>query len=411
MVVRIIYYLLFAITLVYALYFSISGFIGIIMKSKVKFKEAKKKNFFAIIIAARNEEKVIGNLLESLNNLDYPKDKYKAYVIPNNCTDNPKSVALSYGAEVIDCNIKVSSKGDVLKYTFEKLKKNKNIDAYIVFDADNVVHKDFLTKMNNCLESGFNVAQGYRDAKNPSDNWLSGSYAIFYLFQNVFFNRARMSFNASSSINGTGFMIKKSLIDKKGFDTKSLTEDVEFTGQCALNGEKIAFVEDAITYDEYPVKFGASWRQRKRWSAGIITCMRLYSPKLFIDFIKTGNLSSLDMSVVYLGPLMQILSVINLIILITFKILGIQLYDIFSYAFATGAIYFVLAYLIGIIIEIFVILYKKKSVISIFSGVILFLIFIITWIPINVVCFIKKYTKWEEIKHERSIKIEELNTN
>ena len=411
MVVRIIYYVLFAITLVYALYFSISGFIGIIMKSKVKFKEAKKKNFFAIIIAARNEEKVIGNLLESLNNLDYPKDKYKAYVIPNNCTDNTKGVALSYGAEVIDCNIKVSSKGDVLKYTFEKLKKNKKIDAYIVFDADNVVHKDFLTKMNNCLESGFNVAQGYRDAKNPSDNWLSGSYAIFYLFQNVFFNRARMSFNASSSINGTGFMIKKSLIDEKGFDTKSLTEDVEFTGQCALNGEKIAFVEDAITYDEYPVKFGASWRQRKRWSAGIITCMRLYSPKLFIDFIKTGNLSSLDMSVVYLGPLMQILSVINLIILITFKILGIQLYDIFSYAFATGAIYFVLAYLIGIIIEIFVILYKKKSVLNIFSGVVLFLIFIFTWIPINIVCFIKKYTKWEEIKHERSIKIEELNTN
>lgn len=411
MVVRIIYYVLFAITLVYALYFSISGFVGIILRSKVKFKEAKKKNFFAIIIAARNEEKVIGNLLESLNNLDYPKDKYKAYVVPNNCTDNTKQVALKYGAEVVDCNIKVSSKGDVLKYTFDKLKNDKKIDAYIVFDADNVVHKDFLTKMNNCLESGYNVAQGYRDAKNPSDNWLSGSYAIFYLFQNVFFNRARMSFNASSSINGTGFMIKKSVIDKNGFETKSLTEDVEFTGQCALNNEKIAFVEDAITYDEYPVKFGSSWRQRKRWSAGIITCMKIYSPKLFIDFIKTGNLSSLDMSVVYLGPLMQILSVINLLILITFKILGIELYDIFSYAFATGAIYFVLAYLIGILIELFVIIYKKKSITSIFSGVLLFLFFIFTWVPINIVCFVKKYTKWEEIKHERSIKIEELNTN
>ena len=206
-------------------------------------------------------------------------------------------------------------------------------------------------------------------------------------------------------------MIKKSLIDKNGFETKSLTEDVEFTGQCALNNERIAFVEDAITYDEYPVKFGASWKQRKRWSAGIITCMKLYSPRLFVDFIKTGSLSSLDMSLVYLGPLMQVLSAVNLIILITFKILGIQLYDIFSYAFATGAIYFLLAYLLGIIIEIFVIIYKKKSVTNIFSGVILFLVFIITWIPINVICFIKKYKKWEEIKHDRSIKIEELNTN
>ena len=411
MVVRIIYYILFSITIVYALYFAISGFIGIMMKRKIKFHKASKYNSFAIVIAARNEEKVIGNLLESLNNLDYPKDKYKIYVVPNNCSDNTREISIKNNAEIIDCNIKVSSKGDVLKYTFETLKNNKDIDAYIVFDADNVVHKDFLTKMNDCLDSGYNVAQGYRDAKNPSDNWLSGSYAIFYLFQNVFFNRARMSFDASSSINGTGFMIKKSLIDEKGFDTKSLTEDVEFTGQCALNKEKIAFVDDAITYDEYPVKFDASWKQRKRWSAGIITCMKIYSPKLFADFIKTGNLSSLDMSMVYLGPLMQVLSFINFIILIIFKILGIELYDIFSYAFATGFVYFLLLYLIGILIEIFTILYKKKSVKAIFSGVIMFLIFTFTWIPINIICFVKKYKKWEEIKHERSIKIEELKLN
>ena len=411
MVVRIIYYILFSITIVYALYFAISGFIGIMMKRKIKFHKASKYNSFAIVIAARNEGKVIGNLLESLNNLDYPKDKYKIYVVPNNCSDNTREISIKNNAEIIDCNIKVSSKGDVLKYTFETLKNNKDIDAYIVFDADNVVHKDFLTKMNDCLDSGYNVAQGYRDAKNPSDNWLSGSYAIFYLFQNVFFNRARMSFDASSSINGTGFMIKKSLIDEKGFDTKSLTEDVEFTGQCALNKEKIAFVDDAITYDEYPVKFGASWKQRKRWSAGIITCMKIYSPKLFADFIKTGNLSSLDMSMVYLGPLMQVLSFINFIILIIFKILGIELYDIFSYAFATGFVYFLLLYLIGILIEIFTILYKKKSVKAIFSGVIMFLIFTFTWIPINIICFVKKYKKWEEIKHERSIKIEELKLN
>ena len=411
MIVRIIYYILFSITLVYALYFAVSGFIGIFMKSKVKFKKASKYNRFAIVIAARNEEKVIGNLLDSLNRLDYPKDKYKVYVVPNNCSDNTKEVAINNNAKIIDCDVKVSSKGDVLKYAFEKLKNEKNIDAYIIFDADNVVHKDYLNKMNDCLDSGYLVAQGYRDAKNPSDNWLSGSYTIFYLFQNVFFNRARMSFNASSSINGTGFMISKKYIDEKGFDTKSLTEDVEFTGQCALNNTKIAFVEDAITYDEYPVRFISSWKQRKRWSAGIITCMKLYSPKLFVDFIKTGNLSSLDMSMVYLGPLMQVLSFINFVILIVFKILGIELYDIFSYAFATGFVYFVLVYLLGILIEIFTILYKKKSVSAISSGVAMFLIFTFTWIPINIICFIKKYKKWEEIKHDRSIKIEELNLN
>ena len=65
-IVKIIYYVLFYITLIYGLYFAVSGFLGIIKKSKVNFKKSKKKSFFAIIVAARNEEQVIGNLIESL---------------------------------------------------------------------------------------------------------------------------------------------------------------------------------------------------------------------------------------------------------------------------------------------------------------------------------------------------------
>ena len=262
--------------------------------------------------------------------------------------------------------------------------------------------------MNKVLNSGYRVAQSFRDAKNPSDNWLSGSYALFYLIQNVFFNHARMTFNGSSSINGTGFMIKKSYIDEVGFNTYSLTEDVEFTGLCALNKEKIIFVEDAITYDEYPVKFISSWKQRKRWTAGMLTCMKLYSPKLFLDYLKTGNIASLDMSLTYIAPIIQILNFINLIMLIVFSILGIKLYDIFSFFYATRWVYFAIAYLLGILVEIFVLLYKHKSPAKVFSGVLLFIVFIFTWIPINIICLVKKHTTWEEIKHSANVKINDI---
>ena len=280
-IVKMIYYILFYLTLLYGTYFAVSGFLGLIKKSKLKIKKSKKKNYFAIIVPARNEGEVIGNLIDSLQALDYPKDRYGIYIVPNNCTDNTAEVAKECGANVIECKVKTKTKGDVLKYTFSLLKDNKDIDAYLIFDADNLVHKDFLKHMNDCLNSGYKVAEGYRDSKNPKDNWISGSYTIFYLFQNIFFNKSRMAFDASASINGTGFMISKDIIDRDGFETYTLTEDVEFTGQCALKGEKIAFVEDAITYDEYPINFGASWKQRKRWSAGIIQCMNIYSFKLF----------------------------------------------------------------------------------------------------------------------------------
>ena len=262
--------------------------------------------------------------------------------------------------------------------------------------------------MNDCLNSGYKVAEGYRDSKNPKDNWISGSYTIFYLFQNIFFNRSRMSFDASGSINGTGFMISKDIIDRDGFETFTLTEDVEFTGQCALKGEKIAFVEDAITYDEYPIDFGASWKQRKRWSAGIIQCMNIYSFKLFKKYLKTKNLACLDMSLVYLGPLMQVISFINLVMLVIFKIVGIQLHDIFSYFFATNIVFFAVVLAMGIAIEIFALLYKKKDLKGMTASIILFSIFVLSWIPINISVFVKKYNKWEAIKHTRSIKIDDI---
>lgn len=408
MVLKVIYYILLSITLIYGAYFAVSGFIGVVKKNKFKFKESDVKSFFAILIPARNEEKTIGNLIESLKKLDYPKDKYEIFVIPNNCIDNTINIAKNKGASIIECNIPVEIKGDVLKYAFNVLKENKKIDAYLIFDADNVVHKDFLTNMNKCLNSGYNVAQGFRDSKNPTDNWISSSYTIFYLLQNIFFNKARMSLNASALINGTGFMISKKIIDNGHFKTQTITEDIEFTGQCALNCEKVAFVEDAITYDEHPDKFIVSWKQRRRWSAGLIECMKKYSFKLFKNYINIGNMASLDMALVYLGPVMQAISCVDFILLIMFKIFKTELNDMFLNFFVTCIIPSLIFMLLGIFIEIFVLKYKKKGLKGMFTGIILFSIFILSWIPINIICFFKRNIKWEEIKHNKDIKISDI---
>ncbi len=407
MILLIIHYILFSIIFIYGLYFAVLGFLGVIKKNKNIEISSKKKNYFAILIPARNEEKVIGNLIDSLNNLDYPKDKYQVYVIPNNCSDNTKSVAIKHGARIIDCDIKTRTKGDVLKYAFQKL-KNKKIDAYLIFDADNVVSKDFLIHANNYLEMGYKVGQGFRDAKNPSDNWISGSYSIFYLIQNVFFNHSRINLNASSSLNGTGLMIKKSLITKRGFETLSLTEDMEFSGQCALENEKIAFMESAITYDEYPNKFKTAWKQRKRWSAGVLECRKLYSLKLFKNFFKTHNLASLDNAMLYLGPTMQVLSLIDFLLIWLYRIITNQFLATISYILTIGWIFYFLGYFADIAINTFVVKYRNKSFKTLYKGIFMFLIFIFTWIPINILCMLKKQTKWEEIKHNRNVKIDEI---
>ncbi len=400
-VVVTIYYILFAFSFIYSMYFAVTGLFGFKNYHKSMFGRHKPKHKFGIVIAGRNEEKVIGALIKSLQKQRYPEKLYEIFVVPNNCTDNTEGVAKEAGATIIHCDVPVKQKGDALEDTFKKLVKRDDLDAFIIFDADNLVHPDFLARMNDAMCEGAEVAQCFRDAKNMGDNWLTGSYTLFYFIQNFFFNRARMNFSGSAAINGTGFMVKKEIV-AKGFHTVTLTEDSEFTGQCALNGTQVVFVEEAITYDEHPQSFWASWKQRKRWTSGTLSCLKIYGGRLLKTFIKTGNIACFDMFMMYAAPIVVVLGFFLAIVLAIFNWVGVELFDFFSYLYATGLIFFIVFYFINVAMNIFVVKYNKKSVKNIMSGIIFFTLFIATWIPINIICMIKKTDSWEQIKHDRS---------
>lgn len=406
--IKILYYIVFYLSLTYGLFFLVTGFWGFARNGRKQIKNHKPKTRFNILIAARNEGKVIGNLIASLKNQDYPKDLYKIYVIPNNCTDDTEEVAKKAGAKIISCDIPVKTKGEVLKHVFAKFMDKDDFDAFAIFDADNIVDPNWLKEMNNTLLSGFNVAEGNRDSKNVSDNWLSGSYSLFYYMQNLFFNKARLNLGLSAAINGTGFVVKKSVIEKYGFDPKTLTEDSEFTAQCSLNGERIAYVEKAITYDEHPIRFKDSWNQRKRWSKGTLQCLRIYGGRLFLNIFKNGNMTSLDMLMMFMAPIVQVISLILFLVLIEFRFLGIELFDLFSYLFASGILFFIVTYLIGVATNVFVFAINRQKISEVLSSVFLFALFIFTWIPINIVCLVKKDVTWKPITHTRNVDVDAL---
>ena len=383
---KILTYIVMVITSFYLLYFVVMA-IGIFKKKKEKVLVDKKNNF-AVIIAARNEEAVIANLIKSLKKQNYPKEHYEIYVIVNNCTDNTEEEARKAGAKVIVCTEKVKSKGEVLKFTFNKLKKEKDIDAYVIFDADNLVHRDFLSKMNDSLNMGYSVVQGFRDTKNVSDNWLS------------------CNLGKSSFINGTGFVIKKELIDKNGYNPKTVTEDIEFVAMCAINGEKIAFNDEAITYDEQVNKFIPSLKQRKRWSIGTMECLRGYFTELIKAGFKNRRFECFDIIIFYLsivvhviGNLAPIFAILGLFI--NFKSLTI------GYFISTLAIS-LCSYVIGVVLRAFLLKKYNKSIKDNIGGILFFDLFILSWAPVNFVCLFLKKCNWESIKHDRNIDIEEV---
>lgn len=387
-------------TAIYMVYFIITGLC--VMKEKNKIKQATTKSKFAIIIPARNESKVIKNLLESLKNQDYPKELYDIYVVINNCKDDTKQIAIDNNVKVIECLKHISSKGTALKIAFNKLNE-EDYDAYIIFDADNIAHPKFITKMNDAYCSGYDLAQGFRDSKNPSDTWISSSYSIHYLIHSIFINKARMNINKSCFLNGTGFMISKKFLSKNGFKSHTLTEDIELSVRCALDNEKIAFVEDAITFDEQVESFSNSWKQRKRWSIGTMQCFKFYFTKLLKTGVKKQRFECMDSIVFLASPYVQFLGTISYIahfvvafiyglpINLSIKILGV-----------------IIGYLSSVFLSIAAVKCSKKAIRAYVKGIITFPIFVLTWIPINIAAFLSKKGNWEEIEHTKNISIDKL---
>lgn len=387
-------------TAIYMVYFIITGLC--VMKEKKKIEHGVKKNKFAIIIPARNEAKVIGNLLKSLKKQEYPKELYDVYVVVNNCKDNTKQIAIENNAKVIECLKPVASKGTALRIAFSKLNE-EDYDAYLIFDADNIAHPKFITKMNDAFYNGYDLAQGFRDSKNPSDTWISSSYSIHYLIHSIFINKARMNINKSSFLNGTGCMISKKFLIKKGFKAHTLTEDIELTIRCALDDEKIAFVEEAITFDEQVESFVDSWKQRKRWSIGTMQCFKYYFTRLLKKGIKKYNFECMDSIVFLASPYVQFLGTISYIahFVVAFAY-GLQI----NYNAKIAGL--VIGYLSSVILSITAVRSAKKHIGVYLKGIITFPIFVLTWVPINIAAFFSKKGKWEEIEHKKDISIDKL---
>ena len=180
-----------------------------LVKLKDKPLVEEKDHKFMAILPAHNEENVIGNLIDSLKKQDYPANLIDIYVIADNCTDNTARVAREAGAIVYERYDETKkTKGYALDWFLQqKIKENAPYDAICIFDADNIVDKNFLKAMNKKLCQGEEVVQGYRDIKNPTDNWITSGYALFYWTMHRFYHLARYNVGLSTLLNGTGFMV------------------------------------------------------------------------------------------------------------------------------------------------------------------------------------------------------------
>lgn len=263
---------------------------------------AREQCRYAVLIAARNEAAVIGQLIDSILAQDYPRELVDVYVVADNCTDNTAGVASAHGATVYKRqNLAQVGKGHALNFLLAKIAQDRpeaRYDGFFVFDADNLLDPHYITEMNKVFSSGCPVVTGYRNAKNFGDNWISAGYGLYFLRESEYLNRPRDYLGTSCAVSGTGFLFSSALLEKVGgWHYFALTEDLEFTLDLISRGEKIAYCNTAILYDEQPTDFRQSVVQRARWMRGLLQILNWNGATVLHTLLGVGSFACYDMLV------------------------------------------------------------------------------------------------------------------
>ncbi len=261
-----------------------------------KFKPAKKMHKYAILIPARNEEKVLPNLLDSIWKQDYDMSLVTVFVIADNCTDHTARVARENGAvcyERFDDQHK--TKGYALQFLFDRIEEDygrMSFEGYFIFDSDNLLKEDYISRMNDSFDEGCKLITSYRNTKNFSENWIASTYALHWLRSIRSNHRARSVFRLATNIQGTGFLFSNEIV-RDGWKYTSLTEDRALTADAVAQGYQITYNHAAEFYDEQPTSLKIALRQRLRWSRGHLEAFVETGPYLFLNiflgklFVKT----------------------------------------------------------------------------------------------------------------------------
>lgn len=384
-----------------------------------KFKGTNyNKHKYGIVISARNESKVIANLINSIKASDYPQDLLKIFVIADNCTDNTAQICRDMGCIVFErFNKEKVGKGYALNFLFTKLHTEPEFadiipEAYIVLDADNVIKPDFITEMNKAYDSGYEMATSYRNSKNMGKNWISAGYGYWFMHEARHLNNSRMMLNSSCAISGTGFLVSSKVV--KEYDNWNffmLTEDIQCSTEYALSGRQVAYVSTAELYDEQPETFRQAWRQRERWAKGFYQVFGKNGGKLLKGSFK--NFACWDILTTIFPAL--IITMLMLIVMPICAVISLFMGEFYTAWYAIESVLWsfgslgILMLIIGATIALTE--WKKiktsnwKKILYIFT----LPIFMFTYIPIAIAALFKK-VEWKPITHTANVSIEELET-
>lgn len=400
------------------LYQAVFFVIGLV-RGEIKLPKAKKQHRYAFFIAAHNEEAVIANLVKSIKDQDYPSELIDIFVVADACTDNTAQAAREAGAIVYERN-DLSRKGKswVMDYGFDRILDEypDKHEAFFIFDADNLLARDYVSIMNDAFDQGYLALTSYRNSKNFGSSWISAAYATWFLREARFLNNARMICGTSCAVSGSGYLVSSKIIKgMHGWDFHTLTEDIQFATFCAVHGVRIGYAP-AEFYDEQPLTLKASIKQRMRWTKGFYQVFFTYGKHILTSIAKFRRFAAYDMLMV-VGPAM-LLTLMSLLVNVTFLVVGSLSHGFLAtdaeMEQAAGSIVMMLGYMymtffmLGFVTTVTEYKHihcpqKWRIITNLFT----FPVFMFTYVPLTVAALFLK-VDWVPTPHDVSVTLDEV---
>ncbi len=292
-------------------------------KRKTQPRDGEPSTRFVIMAPAHNEERLLPQLLESLAQMDYPRELYTVHVVADNCSDRTAEVARARGAIVHErFNAGLRGKGHALEWLLQQIwERGYEHDAIVILDADLIVSPNFLSVMDARASRGERVIQAYYAVRAPEKSQGAGIRAVALTAVHYLRPQGRMVLGGSAGLKGNGMVFAGDILRTHRW-TASLTEDIEYHMKLIRAGERAMFAPDAVVWAEMPDSLRASQTQNERWERGRMDMIKSYVPGLIGEGLRRRSFLLLDAAIEQLIPPFSVLAGLSGIALLSSLLLG-----------------------------------------------------------------------------------------
>ena len=267
---------------------------------KISLDGVSPKSRFAVLVPAHNEEVILPRLLKTLETVDYPQEMFSVFVVADNCTDGTAASASgSVNCEVFERqNDELIGKGYALQWLLDQIAdRSDQFDSYVFLDADCEISPNTLRVMDARLQQGELAVQGYYATANPTESWVSSLRYIALALLHHTRPSGREALGVSCGLFGTGMALHKSVIERFGWQTHGLAEDIEYFMLLAENGVRVSFAREAEILSAMPASLRASRTQNERWEKGRLAVAKEYVPRFYAKGILKRSAMMLDAAI------------------------------------------------------------------------------------------------------------------